>query len=816
MITEPIRVLLVEHDEPFARALSGMLEQSRDLVREAVWVPTLVGALERLARERLDLTLLEFFLPDGAGLPNIALLKERAPEVPIIALGSVDDETLALEVVHAGAQDYLVKSQISPRWLLRSMRYALERQAAERALLEAEKKYRSLFDHLVEGIFQTTPEGRYLLANPALARIYGYDSPEELMASITDIGRKLYVQPGRREEFKRIMEERDVLTGFESQIYRKDGSIIWISENCRAIRDAQGRLLYYEGTVEDITQRRQAEQNLRDSEALYHSLVETLPQHIFRKDREGRFTFANQRFCQALGRRLEEILGKTDFDFFPRELAEKYRADDLRVMATGETFDTVEEHQDPGREKIYVRVIKTPLQDAEGRVIGVQGMFWDITRERQMEEELRRSEALYHSLVETMPQCIFRKDLQGRYTFVNPQFCKVLGRAPEEILGKTVFDFLPREIAEERTQDDQRVIQTGRTLEQIEESRFQGTEERFIHVLKIPIFDARGQVVGIQGMFWDITNQKQTEERLRRANAELARRRKELARKNAQIEEDLKMAAEIQSAMLPQQLPGFPPGSAPETSALRFLHRYQPSGTVGGDFFNVTALSDYEAAVFICDVAGHGVRSALVAAMIRALVEELRPLAREPDQFLTKLNSDLIAILKHAGSPVLTTAFFLVADAATGRVRYAHAGHPLPLLLRRAAGRIEPLRKTSPEPQPALGLFETSRYKAAELTLAPRDVILLFTDGLLEVHAPGGKEIYSQAHLMAALQQQLDAPLGEMLDAILAEVRRFAGGSRFEDDVCLLGIEYAGAAAAASAGDGLAATRDSSSAPVGG
>jgi sigma-B regulation protein RsbU (phosphoserine phosphatase) len=413
-----------------------------------------------------------------------------------------------------------------------------------------------------------------------------------------------------------------------------------------------------------------------------------------------------------------------------------------------------------------------------------------------MEEDLRRSEALYHSLVETMPQCIFRKDLQGRYTFVNPQFCKVLGHPPEEILGKTVYDFLPPEIARERERDDRQVLETGRTLEQIEESRFHGSEQRFIHVLKIPIFDAQGRVVGIQGMFWDITPQKMAEERLRRANAELARRRAELHRKNAQMEEDLKMAAELQSAMLPQQLPAFPPGGAPETSAFRFTHRYQPSGTVGGDFFNVTALSDTEAAVFICDVAGHGVRSALVAAMIRALVEELRPLARQPDRFLTKLNSDLFAILKHVGSPVLTTAFFFVADAATGRVRYANAGHPTPLVLRREAGRVEPLPRASRATQPALGLFEDSQFHAAEIALAPRDVMLLFTDGLLEIHAPERNELYSQTHLIAALQRRLDAPLGDLLDGVLAEARQFAGGAGFEDDVCLVGMEYVGAAVA--------------------
>ena len=126
----------------------------------------------------------------------------------------------------------------------------------DRALLEAEEKYHGVFDHLVEGIFQTTPEGRYLMANAALARIYGYDTPEELMQGLTDISHRLYVQEGRRDEFVRLMQENDVLSGFESQVFRKDGSVIWISENCRAIRDSKGRLLYYEGTVEDTTQQK--------------------------------------------------------------------------------------------------------------------------------------------------------------------------------------------------------------------------------------------------------------------------------------------------------------------------------------------------------------------------------------------------------------------------------------------------------------------------------------------------------------------------------------------------------------------------------
>ncbi len=665
MEQERLKVLLIEHDASLAGAISSMLEQAPDTVGEVAIVSSLEAGLACLKEANADVVLLEFFLPDGAGLANLPLLRAAAPQVPIVVLGSVDDEAMALESVHAGAQDYLVKNQLDTRWLLRTLRYAIERNQAELALQAAEEQYRGIFDHLTEGIFRTTPDGRYLLANAALARIYGYESPAELMTGITNIGDTLYVQPGRREEFMRLMAEHDTLAAFESPIFRKDGSIIWISESCRAIRDASGRLLYFEGTVQDITARRAAEEKVRNSEVLYHSLVETLPQNIFRKDLRGHFTFANQQFCQTLKRPLQDILGKTDSDFFPPELAEKYKLDDSRVMATGQNYETVEEHQLPDGRTIYVQVVKTPLR--------------------------------------------------GAYS----------------------------------------------------------------------------QISGLQGIFWDITAQRMADERVRKANEEIARSREELRKKNAQMEEDLRMAQEIQLTMLPQQYPVFPPTAQPADSLFRFTQRYLPTGAVGGDFFSVSALSDTQTAVFLCDVAGHGVRSALVTAMIRALVEELRSLAPDPGVFMTKLNSELGAILKHTGTPVMTTAFYLVADAATGRMSYANAGHPKPLLIRRSADRVEPLRNVANKAQPALGLFDKASYKAAETTLTPGDLVMLYTDGLYEVHAQD-ETLYSLELLQATVTEsrQLDTPV--LFDAVLAKVRQFAEDQAFEDDVCLLGIDFTG------------------------
>ncbi|MBL1175745.1 MAG: PAS domain S-box protein [Pantanalinema sp. GBBB05] len=158
---------------------------------------------------------------------------------------------------------------------------AIEAQArlrAEKALQEAEEKYRSIFENAVEGIFQTTFDGHYLSANPALARIYGYDSPLDLFSRLHNIAQQLYVDPQRRAEFIRLIQIQGEVSVFESQVYRKDGSVIWISENARAVRDERGGLLYYEGIVQDITARKQAEIALRiEQEKSERLLLNILP-----------------------------------------------------------------------------------------------------------------------------------------------------------------------------------------------------------------------------------------------------------------------------------------------------------------------------------------------------------------------------------------------------------------------------------------------------------------------------------------------------------------------------------------------------------
>lgn len=171
---------------------------------------------------------------------------------------------------------------------------AVQQGQLYKQLYQAEQRYHSIVENAVAGIFQSTPSGRYLSANPALAKMYGYDSPEEMLSNLKNISRQLYVDPNRRREFIELIEADNAVFEFESQVYRKDGSIIWILENARAVRDSTGTLLYYEGTVTDITERRYAQEALRlQTEQTETLLLNILPKSIAQRLKQERGIIAD-------------------------------------------------------------------------------------------------------------------------------------------------------------------------------------------------------------------------------------------------------------------------------------------------------------------------------------------------------------------------------------------------------------------------------------------------------------------------------------------------------------------------------------------
>jgi PAS domain S-box-containing protein len=192
-------------------------------------------------------------------------------------------------------------------------------------------------------------------------------------------------------------------------------------------------------------ERQRVEKALRESEAFYHALVESLPQNIYRKDSEGRITFANHHYCKTLKKTLAELMGKSDFDLFPAHLAQKYLEDDRRVMEAGEILDAVEEHHTPSGEKLYVQIVKCPVWDSTGKAIGTQGVFWDISERTRAQKVVAESERRYRQLTEATQDGIVVADHHGRITLFNPAAERLFGYEASQVTGKKLDVFVPRD-----------------------------------------------------------------------------------------------------------------------------------------------------------------------------------------------------------------------------------------------------------------------------------------------------------------------------------------------------------------------------------
>ena len=267
----------------------------------------------------------------------------------------------------------------------------------------------------------------------------------------------------------------------------------------------------------DVTSQWEATRDLADVRAEYRSLVDQLPLSFIRKDAEGRRTYVNRHYCEQHGVVPEQVLGKSDFDLFPAELARKFAADDRRVLERGEVLHDIEELAGLNGTRRIIDRIKSPIRHEDGRIVGVQVLFSDVTEDVAARDALRASEAHYQSLVESLPLSVFRKDAEFRLVFGNQRFCEALGQPLTAFCGLTDFDLFPRDLAEKYRHDDLRIIETGATIEDVEELIHADGQRFYIQTFKGPVCDADGKVIGIQGMFWDVTASKRAEQELRRA-----------------------------------------------------------------------------------------------------------------------------------------------------------------------------------------------------------------------------------------------------------------------------------------------------------
>jgi PAS domain S-box-containing protein len=392
--------------------------------------------------------------------------------------------------------------------LCEALRAANRRFEASMLKLKAsEKRYRRLVDTACEGIWATNTEGRIDYVNQRMAEMLGY-SVEEIL---------------NRSVFEFMDEQAD-------RFRRKDGSTLWASVSTNAILSETGEFSGTLAMIMDVTQRKQAEEALRESQELFESFMSNSPTTAFIKDEQGRYVYVNKLVERIFNRKLADWVGKTDFDLFPAEVAKKLHDNDAAVLAAGKTLELLETSPEADGDRYWMS-FKFPLQQASGRRL-MAGMAIDITERKRLEDDLHKKENELRTIADALPVLIASVDSQQRYRFNNKAYLQWFGYSAKEVEGKHIREVLG-ETAYEGIRPYIEAVLSGQQITFESKVPYKDGGTRYISATYVPQVGSQGEIEGYVGLVSDISDRKAAEQQILQLNESLEQRVKE---RTAQLE----------------------------------------------------------------------------------------------------------------------------------------------------------------------------------------------------------------------------------------------------------------------------------------
>ena len=403
-----------------------------------------------------------------------------------------------------------------PYGMVHMSRDITQRKGVEQSLREGEERLSRAQRIAHVGSWEWSVATGELLWSDEMYRIFGREAQSHALTYDAFLA---HVHPEDREMVRACSDatlESETPYALEFRIVRPDGEVRHVYRDAQTERDARGRPSRVVGTLQDITDRKQAELALQDSEHKYRTIMENAGEGIATATSEGRFLEGNRRLLEMLGYTREEFTTLTVHDIHPPEDEGSLR-NAFETMAAGGL--SIVEHQVRRKDGHVFPVAVVGSRINYGGHSLFLGIFRDLTEQKRAEQALRQSEEQYRTLVENLPQGVFMKNGDGIYISCNRNYARDLGLGDGEIAGKTDYDFHPAELADKYVADDMRVFESGQRL-QLEEPYHRDGERLIVHTVKTPVRDERGDVTGVLGIFWDVTEEKEAEEELRRSLAE--------------------------------------------------------------------------------------------------------------------------------------------------------------------------------------------------------------------------------------------------------------------------------------------------------
>jgi sigma-B regulation protein RsbU (phosphoserine phosphatase) len=602
------------------------------------------------------------------------------------------------------------------------------------------------------GIVITDLEGRIEYVNRGFSRLTGYSAAELIGRN----SRQLHAGRTAAEENRDIWDTLRAGEEWHGEIQdrKKDGDLYWALETITPIRDVRGKVGRYLAMRQDITQQKHDREALQESEERFRMVAEMVGEWLWEQDAGGHYTYSSAAVEAILGYRPEEILGRHFLDLMTAE----DRAHWLESLPPAEQVTAaftrlVNHYRHRDGHEVFTESTGAPLLDERGKVSRWRGMDLDITDRKRFEDALR----LRDRAIEAANVGIAIADArQPNYPniYVNPALCRITGYSQEELLGRSLRILPGPEADEEARAKIHRALREGGSCEVVLRNYRKDGTVFWNELLLSPVHDESGTTTHYIAIQTDVSERRRAEEE----------------------RHELEIAKQIQLSLLPK-------------APLR-LHGIEVAGVclpathVGGDYFDFFSYGD-NVDLVIADVSGHSVGAALIMAEMRSTLKaEIRRDRNRPAgtaEILNALNDVLYGDLN--GAELFITMFYLRYELETRRLRYANAGHNRALLLRRKEAGCTQLDADGL----ILGIRRDVAFEEKGLVLQQGDLLLLYTDGVIETQNDAG-EFFGLSRLCSAFCTHRVHPPETLLKMLLDELREFLGKGDFQDDISMVAV----------------------------